>query len=141
MNQKAQKFNIFLQMNGLTNDFVIQEVKNEFETVLFLSIANIDGEEKPVKVLMDNSSLVLFQVRVFERVVKKSNRARVLEKLNELNDLYKLFKYYVDEEGSLIVESCLPAPDDHFEAEMVYAVLELIFNHLSEVHGDLKKVL
>lgn len=141
MNVKAQKFNIFLQLNNLADNFVVQEVKNEFETTLFLSTAEIGGQTKPVKVLIDNSGLILFQVRVFERSVKKSNRGKVLEKLNETNDVYKLFKYYVDEEGSVILESCLPTPDDQFQAELVYAVLELLFNHLEEVHEELKKAI
>lgn len=141
MNKKAQKFNIFLQVNNVSGNFVVQEVKNEFETTLFLSTAAIGGDEKPVKVLIDNSGLVLFQVRVFGNAVKKSNRGKVLEKLNEVNDIYKLFKYYVDQEGSVILESCLPATDEGFEPEMVYAVLELIFNHLEEINGELKKAL
>ena len=141
MHAKEQKFNDFLQVNGLKDVFAVQRLENELDTVLYLSYIDIHKEKMPLKLVLDISGLVFIQVLVAEKAVKKFNRVKVLEKVNEYNDTYKLFKYYVDEAGNVTLESCMPTTDELFQPDMVKQIIDIIINHLEETYYDLQKVL
>lgn len=82
----------------------------------------------------------MLQVRVAGAVVKEANRAAVLERLNKLNEGFKVFKYYVNEGGDIIIESCMPAGDSEFAPELVHAVIDVVLKHLNEEYANIMKI-
>lgn len=139
MNLKAQKFNTFLQENKITC-FNTQALQNEMEAVLYRSFMEVNGQNLPTMVVIDNSIYVMAQVRVANSVVKDGNRAAVMEHLNALNEKYKVFKYYVNSNGDIVIESCMPATDNEFVPGIVHAVIDVILKHLTEEYPQIMKI-
>ena len=139
MNTKAQKYNDFFKENDI-KAFEVQGLENEMHSVLFRSFMEVSGQNLPTMLVLDDSIYVMLQVRVAAGVVKEANRAAVVEHLNQLNEKYKVFKYYVNEAGDIVIESCIPSTDDSFVPELVNAVIDVILKHLVEEYPQMMKI-
>lgn len=138
MNVKAQKFSNFLKENNLQM-FQEQEVQGEMNPVVYRTFMEVAGQNLPTMLVIDDSIYVMLQVRVAASVVKESNKAAVMELINKMNGQFKVFKYYVDEEGSIIVESCIPTTDNEFVPGLVHAVIDVVVRHLNETNSETMK--
>lgn len=140
MNIKAEKFNKFAEQN-MPGIFQIQEIPNhELHAVVFNTAMEVDKQNLPFMMVIDDSIYVMFQVRLANAVVNDKNRVALLEHLNTLNDTYKVFKYYIDENGSIIIESVIPSTDNEFVPEMVHAVVNVVYTHLQEEYKNIMKI-
>lgn len=140
MNAKAEQLNKFLEAN-MPGVFQISEIpNNDLHAVMYQSAMEVDKQNLPFMMVVDDSIFVMFQVRVANGVVKESNKKAVLEKLNSLNETYKVFKYYIDEQNSIIIESCIPSADATFTPEIVHAVINVVFSHLQDEYKELMKI-
>ncbi len=135
MNVKAQKFNAFLKENNL-NMFQVQEIENEMHPVVYRSAMEVNGQNLPTMLVIDDSIFVMVQVRIGAQLVNDKNRAAVMDRVNALNEQFKVFKYYVDNEGSIVIESCIPSTDNEFVPDMVHAVIRIILEHLQGANGQ-----
>ena len=61
--------------------------------------------------------------------------------MNEYNLTYKSFKYFTDNDGSLILDTCLILPTDDVNGEVVYALYRNIIQHLESAYKDIMKVI
>ena len=139
MNKKAEVYQKFLEENKINWSDVFEvpkadEVPEEsfMHPVVFRSAIGIQGQNLP-------TIYVMLQVRVGAGLVKEANKAAVLEHLNALNENYKVFKYYADEAGNIIIESCIPSTDDQFVPQMIHAVIDVIVDHLNSEYPKLMK--
>lgn len=139
MNTKAEKFNKFLEEKNITC-FQTQEVEGDMHPVVYRSFMEVNGQNLPTMLVIDDSIYVMLQVRVGAGLVKEANKAAVLEHLNSLNENYKVFKYYVADNGDIVIESCIPTTDDDFVPEMVHAVIDVVLKHLNDEYPKLMKV-
>ncbi len=139
MNVKAEKFNAFLKANNI-NCFTTQELDNEMHSALYRSFMEVSGQNLPTMVAIDDSIYVMVQVRVAAGLVKEANKAAVMEHLNKQNEKYKVFKYYVNDNGDIVIESCIPSTDNEFIPDMVHAVIDVILKHLTEEYPNIMKV-
>lgn len=139
MNTKADKFNKFLEEKNITC-FQTQEVEGDMHPVVYRSFMEVNGQNLPTMLVIDDSIYVMLQVRVGAGLVKDANKAAVLEHLNALNENFKVFKYYVADNGDVVIESCIPTTDDEFVPEMVHAVIDVVLKHLNEEYPKLMKV-
>lgn len=138
MNIKAQKFSNYLKENEMQM-FQEQEVQSEMNPVVYHSYVEVAGQNLPTMLVIDDSIYVMLQVRIAASVVKESNKAAVMELINKMNGQFKVFKYYVDEEGSIIVESCIPTTDNEFVPGLVHAVIDVVVRHLNETNSETMK--
>lgn len=138
MNVKATKFNEFLKANNI-NCFTTQEVENEMHSALYRSFMEVNGQNLPTMVVVDDSIYVMVQVRVAGGVIKEANRAAVMEHINGLNEKYKVFKYYINDNGDIVIESCIPSTDEDFVPGLVHAVIDVILKHLQEEYPLIMK--
>ena len=147
MNKKAEVYKKFLDENKINWGDVFEvpkadEVPEEsfMHPVVFRSAIGIQGQNLPTMLVIDDSIYVMLQVRVGAGLVKEANKAAVLEHLNALNENYKVFKYYVADNGDIVIESCIPTTDDDFVPEMVHAVIDVVLKHLNDEYPKLMKV-
>ena len=61
------------------------------------------------------------------------------EYINELNRQYKVFKYFVTEDGDLCLDSCIPSSSDSFDGELVYTIIDVLLKHLVEHYAVLMR--
>ena len=138
MNLKATKFTNFINERNI-NVFQMQEIDGDMHPVVYRSAMEVGGQNLPTMLVIDDSIYVMLQVRVGAGLVKESNKAAVMEHMNSLNENYKVFKYYANENGDIVIESCLRSWDEEFMPELVHAVIDVVLKHLNEEYPKLMK--
>ena len=138
MNLKATKFTNFINERNI-NVFQMQEIDGDMHPVVQRSAMEVGGQNLPTMLVIDDSIYVMLQVRVGAGLVKESNKAAVMEHMNSLNENYKVFKYYANENGDIVIESCIPTTDEEFMPELVHAVIDVVLKHLNEEYPKLMK--
>ena len=138
MNLKAQKFSNFINERNI-NVFQIQDLEGDMHPVVYRSAMEVGDQNLPTMLVIDDSIYVMLQVRVGAGLVKDSNRAAVMAHMNSLNENYKVFKYYANENGDIVIESCIPTTDEEFMPELVHAVIDVVLKHLNEEYPKLMK--
>ncbi|MFC2343107.1 MAG: hypothetical protein ACFNWW_04385 [Negativicutes bacterium] len=141
MNQKAEEFKKYLDEKKIEGVFAIEEVKgdDEWQTVLFRSQVDINGNKLPTVVIFDKSVYGLLRVLIAPQVLRDENETAVLKLINDYNKKYKAFKYYVDDAGALVLDVCMIAADGKDAGDMVYAMFDVIIQHLGESYKDIMK--
>ena len=138
MNLKATKFTNFINDRNI-NVFQMQQIDGDMHPVVYRSAMEVGGQNLPTMLVIDDSIYVMLQVRVGAGLVKESNKAAVMEHMNSLNENYKVFKYYANENGDIVIESCIPTTDEEFMPELVHAVIDVVLKHLNEEYPKLMK--
>ena len=138
MNLKATKFTNFINERNI-NVFQMQEIDGDMHPVVYRSAMEVGGQNLPTMLVIDDSIYVMLQVRVGAGLVKESNKAAVMEHMNSLNENYKVFKYYANENGDIVIESCIPTTNEEFMPELVHAVIDVVLKHLNEEYPKLMK--
>lgn len=138
MNLKATKFTNFINERNI-NVFQMQEIDGDMHPVVYRSAMEVGGQNLPTMLVIDDSIYVMLQVRVGAGLVKETNKAAVMEHMNSLNENYKVFKYYANENGDIVIESCIPTTDEEFMPELVHAVIDVVLKHLNEEYPKLMK--
>ena len=138
MNLKATKFTNFINESNI-NVFQMQEIDGDMHPVVYRSAMEVGGQNLPTMLVIDDSIYVMLQVRVGAGLVKESNKAAVMEHMNSLNENYKVFKYYANENGDIVIESSIPTTDEEFMPELVHAVIDVVLKHLNEEYPKLMK--
>ena len=138
MNLKATKFTNFINERNI-NVFQMQEIDGDMHPVVYRSAMEVGGQNLPTMLVIDDSIYVMLQVRVGAGLVKESNKAAVMEHMNSLNENYKVFKYYANDNGDIVIESCIPTTDEEFMPELVHAVIDVVLKHLNEEYPKLMK--
>ena len=138
MNLKAQKFTNFINERNI-NVFQMQELDGDMHPVVYRSAMEVGGQNLPTMLVIDESIYVMLQVRVGAGLVKESNKAAIMEHMNSLNENYKVFKYYANENGDIVIESCIPTTDEEFMPELVHAVIDVVLKHLNAEYPKLMK--
>lgn len=139
MNSKAEKYNKFLDENEI-RCFQFVDTGDQMNSVVYQSVMDINGNNLPVMLVIDDSIFVMLHVRLANSVVNDGNKAALLDYLNALNEQYKVFKYYVNNGGDIIIESCLPCSPDSFEPQMIHLVVDVIIKHLQEEYSKIMKL-
>ncbi len=139
MNRKAQLFQDLVDKMPQDDVFLVEAMEDDFHTALFRSQLEIrDGLFRPMVVIIDDSIYTMVRVWAAGKAMNDANRAVLKEYLNQMNRHYKVFKYYDNEDGDIVVDACLAADEQHFDPEMVATVIDVIMQHLQETSGDLE---
>lgn len=138
MNKKAEVFQKYLEEKDI-KVFQVQEVpEDELNTVVFRSNITAEGQQLPTFILLDDSIYGIVRVRVANNALKESNEAELVKTINELNAKYKVFKYYIADDGALIMDSVILNKPGEVDGDMIYTVLDVVVRHLNE---DYKKIM
>ena len=122
-NEKALKFQSFLVDNNI-NVFSTESLEDEYETVLFRSRIEVRGHNEFSELARTFNSMCE-QLETLDKTY-----------LNDLNREFKIFKYYLREDGNVYLDICLPFVDESFDSQMVQLMLSILVKHLEAVYGD-----
>ena len=130
MNSKAEKFQAYLDEKKI-NAFTHEEVEgDQFSAEVF---------RLPTIVILDNSVYGMIRVLVAPNAVHDGNENALLKLVNDYNKKFKVFKYYVDDQGSLVLDLCVLGVEA--DGNMIYAMFDVIINHLNESYKDIMKAI
>ena len=135
MNVKAEKFDVLVaDIEKSGNKWFTKDVieGDEYNTVVYHGRLEIHG----------NSLFSYIRVAVTTTSITDAAIKKVLPKLNELNQQFKVTKYYVnDEDSNIYTDISVPSTAETFEpAVLVNLMLEVIKPHLDEVHPEILKI-
>lgn len=133
-NEKALKFQEFLIENNISV-FSSETVDDDYQTVIFRSRIETRGQLLPMAIFIDTSIFTIIRTQIVTGI-EKERAAKIKEYLNELNAEYKIFKYYLREDGTVYLDVCLPFVDETFDSKMVQLMLSVIVQHLEKVYAD-----
>ena len=54
-----------------------------------------------------------------------------------MNGKYKVFKYYITDNGDICLDSCLTDTEESFDPRLVHTVIDVILRHLTEEYPNL----
>ena len=129
---KAEKFQAFLKDNDI-NYFESQALSDEFHTTIFRSRIEAKGQIMPMAIFIDDSIFTIIRTQVATGINEK-NIDSIKSHLNMLNAEYKIFKYYLREDGNI------PFVDETFDSRMIQTLLPILVQQLETVYEDLMAV-
>jgi hypothetical protein len=107
MNKKAEAFKKYLKEKD-SKAFTIDEIADDqYNSVVFRSHIDINGNQLPAIVVLDSTIYCMVRVLIAPQIIHDDNDLAVLKLLNDYNKQYKSFKYYVDEQGALVLDTCI----------------------------------
>lgn len=141
MNPKAQSFQDYLDKEKL-KDFTLEEISGEnLKPVVFRSHLALKEARLPVVVVWDLSIYGMVRILVAQKALKKTNETALLKQIDETNRKYKAFKYYLDEEGNLVLDACILCRGQKVDGELVYILFNTLSQHLEKAYGQWMKVI
>lgn len=135
---KAEKFQAFLKDNDI-NYFESQTLSDEFHTTIFRSRVEAKGQILPMAIFIDDSIFTIIRTQVATGINEK-NIDSIKSHLNMLNAEYKIFKYYLREDGNIYLDICVPFVDETFDSRMIQTLLPILVQQLETVYEDLMAV-
>ena len=135
---KAEKFQKFLKENDI-NFFESQTLADEFHTTIFRSRIEAKGQIMPMAIFIDDSIFTIIRTQVATGINAKKIE-RIKDHLNVLNAEYKIFKYYLREDGNIYLDICVPFVDETFDSRMIQTLLPILVQQLETVYEDLMAV-
>ena len=141
MNNKAEQFQQYLQEKKI-EAFAVDELKDdEMGTVVFRSHMDIEGQQLPTLVIVDNSIFVQIRVVLLKKARSKEKELEVLQVLNEENMKYKPFKLYFSQEGDCILDVSLVTEQEKLSGDMVYTMFKVLIDYLNENYRKIMKAI
>lgn len=133
-NEKALKFQEFLVDNNI-NVFSTESLDDEYQTVMFRSRIEVRGQILPMAIIIDKSVFTIIRTQIVTGIPTEKQEP-LKAYLNDLNRQYKIFKYYLREDGIVYLDVCLPFVDETFDSKMIQLMLSVLVQHLEAVYAD-----
>lgn len=141
MNTKAEQFSKYLKEKEI-KCFTIDEInEDKLNTVVFRSNLNINGQQLPTIVILDDSIYGIVRILVAPKVLSEKNEIEMRIAINELNKTYKSFKYYFDNEDNLVLDCCILLMDNEYEGDLIYTMFDVIIKHLNDKYKNLMQLI
>ena len=140
MNSKSQMFQDYLQKNE-KNMFFRRDLENEFHTSVFSSNFGIEKDSLPMAIVLDDTTYCMIQVQILADALKFNNDKYILRILNKWNCNLKLFKYVLDDEGNVVLTSCLLNKVNEADGDKIFAVLDVMLQYITDDYKNIMQVL
>lgn len=136
--QKAKQFNAYIKEHGIQG--FSEMVWDNKEMISFQGTVLVDGQPLPVSVDLDDTVYTLVQVLIVPKALKEKNGAGLNNFIRRANGNYPMLKYWLDEDGNLILTVSVPSALNHFDADLLVKLLEEIVVHLNTEYAQIMKV-
>lgn len=141
VNKKAELFKQYLDERQIDAFLIDDNSHDELDTAIFRSHIEIHGNELPTIVVLDASMYGMIRVLVVPNAIHDDNETAVLKLINTYNKQFKSFKYYIDDDGDLMMDVCMLWRDNQVDGDMIYAMFNVIVEHLNESYQEIMKTI
>lgn len=139
MNRKAELFQQYLEEKKISA-FTVEEVPDDaLNTVVFRSHIDINGSRIPTMVILDSSIYCMIRLLIAPQVLNSGNKEALSDLMNGYNKRYKSFKYYADDKGNIVMDTCVLFRNGEADGDMIYTMFHVIIHHLNEAYKDIMK--
>lgn len=139
MNQKAEQLQAYFTEKNL-NFFQVQEMTDEFKTVVFRSNIEIQKQTLPTVIITDETIWTIIRTQIVAGAVTAEKKGAVNEFLNDLNMKYKVFKFYVTDSGDINIDICAPTIAAKFDPEMIRSLIQIEVEQLTELYPQIMEI-
>ena len=146
MNTKAEVFSKYLEDKEI-KAFQVEEIADDAQhTVVYRSHIEVEGQQLPTLVLIDDSVFSMVRVQVAPQALTEENELELQRLACEYNMKFKPFKLYFDQNGALVLDVCLLTPGQKEEdfaqlGDEVYGMFDVLIKFLEENYrGWMKKI-
>ena len=146
MNTKAEVFSKYLEDKEI-KAFQVEEIADDAQhTVVYRSHIEVEGQQLPTLVLLDDSVFSMVRVQVAPQALTEENELELQRMAGEYNMKFKPFKLYFDRNGALVLDVCLLTPGQKEEefaqlGDEVYGMFDVLIKFLEENYrGWMKKI-
>ena len=146
MNTKAEVFNKYLEEKEI-KAFQVEEIADDAQhTVVYRSHIEVEGQQLPTLVLLDDSVFSMVRVQVAPQALTEENELELQRMVSEYNMKFKPFKLYFDQNGALVLDVCLLTPGQKEEdftqlGDEIYGMFDLLIRFLGENYRSwMKKI-
>ena len=137
MNEKAKKFDAFLEERNL-QWFTKEEMTDEFNSVVYRGFLEAASQRFPLFIVLDDTVFTMARMIAVSADVPAERRGQVAEYLSELNGKFKIFKYYIAEDGGVYMDISIPSLVEEFNPELVlYLIGQILLPHVEEYYPQL----
>ena len=141
LNKRAQAFQEYLDKKD-PKAFQVQAIEGDrFHTAVFRSHVNIDGTPVVLVVLLDDTAFGMIRVLLAPKALKDNNKEALEKMITDFNQGYKAFKFYLDPEGSLILDLCVVFENESINGVMFYALFDLITKEMGQRYKEIMKTI
>lgn len=134
LNKKFEALKAFIEQADVKG---IQIADETDQHKIFRSLLNIEGQNLPVFIVLNNSIYSFIQVHLV--TIPEEKRAKCLPFLNELNEKYSMLNYFINSQGNIVLNCNVTALDNNFEPAIFIALIDQIILHLQDNYSDLMK--
>ena len=138
LNAKAKIFADFLAEKEI-KAFKQEIVGDEMNAVVFRSSMEVKGNVLPLIVVLDDSIYGILRMQLVPQAMNEDNKLDVLKFVNEQNMKYKVFKYYVADNGDLCLDSCILLTPEQENGPLIYTVIDVVLKHLQDNYAEMMK--
>ena len=135
MVKQAKRYQEFLEKNNVQG-FVVQELGDEAESVMFRSNILVRGQELPLAVIFDKSIFTIIRVNLAPKAVNDNNMFEVTNLMMRLNSRNKAVKYYLAADASIVMDCVIPAFAGQFSPKLVQSMLQLACGEVMAHYGE-----
>lgn len=138
-NIKAVKFLEYIIQNDIKS-FGVQTIDDEVATAIFRTQIPVCGQTLPLIIIFDSEDIVTIRVRLLE--LKNTNkRISLYEIFNNMHAKYKLYKYYLQEDGIVYMDMYMPVDNESFSPKLLHMLLNTVVKNLEEVFPDIMYII
>ena len=92
-------------------------------------------------VLLDDTAFGMIRVLLAPKALKDNNKEALEKMITDFNQGYKAFKFYLDPEGSLILDLCVVFENESINGDMFYALFDLITKEMGQRYKEIMKTI
>ena len=143
LNKKAEAFQKELKNLNLEN-LQAEELKDDFHTVIFRSNLDVAGTLIPFAVFIDDSIYTIFRIQIATKIVTTKEKEQILEQIlehiNDVNMNYKIFKCFINKDGDLFLDCCIPfASNDAFNPKLIRVIMGVAGQYVIDEYDNMMK--
>ena len=147
MNKNAERFAAWLMETHRMKGFSMENAGDPQHTVIFrtqLPVGPTLGEPQataddaepprtiPLGILLDDTIFALIRVNFATRALDDTNAFAIQQFLAQRNYEDKLFKYYLAPDTTILLDACIPQPQNAFRPDFLWACAELVAREARE---------
>lgn len=141
MNKKAELFKKYLDDKKITCFQVDEIAGDQLNTVVFRSSISVEGQSLPTILILDSSIYGMIRVLVAPKALNEGNEDGLHKAVNAINKKYKAFKYYFDDDGSLVLDCCILMPLGEADGDLIYTMFDVLIKHLESEYRPLMQTI
>ncbi|MCI6158687.1 MAG: hypothetical protein SOV43_04670 [Selenomonadaceae bacterium] len=135
MNRNAKLFSTWLAMKKIQS-FKQETLGDGRESVIFRTNVTVRGQVIPLAAIVDDSAYTIIRANLAAQALDDRNAFAVSQLITKLNQVNRVFKFYLAPDTTVLMDTCVPCLTGHFQPELVYQMIRIAAKELENIYSD-----